>query len=318
MQAHTCWEPQKQWFTDCRGSHGKEVGLWVGDSLPEEKHCSYPPLPTRFMKALILLFTLLRDGWVHSTCFLQSSCVCFSCPLPFSSISPFHSTCCGCWVGLRTLVAFHASNSLITHTHTHNCQLIAPQSSPPPLPLRKGEESQCFGYGWPELGYKVVLVLTVGWQLKFWGMVVHCHAVGACCGYFPASGWTYSCTLVRLRKRDENEWKAGEKAERGMEMCCIQTTEWHTSPRPVFQLRRAQDCSQTRLLQTAKQKESGEQNQWRRIGTLCSLCFGIQNQLETKPTAEAFLVEKGICSIFCFCQLKTSHVTSCFHWRILK
>lgn len=39
MQAHTCWEPQKQWFTDCTGSHGKKkAGPWFGDLLAAEKN----------------------------------------------------------------------------------------------------------------------------------------------------------------------------------------------------------------------------------------------------------------------------------------
>ncbi|KAM7388541.1 hypothetical protein PAMP_024708 [Pampus punctatissimus] len=37
------------------------------------------------------------------------------------------------------------------------------------------------------------------------------------------------------------------KSREGKEMCCIQTTERHTSQRPVFHLRQAQDLSQRRL-----------------------------------------------------------------------
>lgn len=70
---------------------------------------------------------------MRATCFLKSSCACTSCPLPFPSVSASHSTCCGCRVRLSTLEAFHASNSLITHTHrqspAHSSPIISSFSS---------------------------------------------------------------------------------------------------------------------------------------------------------------------------------------------
>ena len=130
---------------------------------------------------------------MHSTCFLQSSCACASCPLPFPSIAPSHSTCCGCRVGLSTPEAFHASNGVIahthmhTHTHTHTFASSKLPSHLLPSCLCRGESESVFWvFVWPELSYKVVSVLMVFRRLKFRCSVMHYHAARGD-GYFPAS-----------------------------------------------------------------------------------------------------------------------------------
>lgn len=130
--------------------------------------------PYSVMKGLILLLIPPRDGWMHSTCFLQSSCVCTSCPLPFLSIAPSHFTCCGCRVRLSALEAFsYFKQSNYTHIYTHNQQ------------LKRREESQCFGFGLFEGGLSSHGDLT---EVLVFSSVLQSNAVRDYCGYFPASG----------------------------------------------------------------------------------------------------------------------------------
>ena len=236
----------------------------------------------RVLFSFILLWE--TDGFTPPVFFRAAACA-----LPVFSHFPqsllSRSTCCGCLVGLSTLEAFHASNCLITHTQTDNCQRIASQSSPPPrLSLKK--TVSVLGLSGPS----VVTRWSRFSQLKLWRVAVYCHAARARRGYFPASAWTYSCTLVQTK---EKRWRKGRE---GTDMWCIQTTEWHTSQRPVFQLRRAQDHSQRRLVHTVEQKEESRGEG----GAVSSGCFGTQNQPETKPAVDARRVEKGICGIFLF------------------
>lgn len=115
MQAHICWQSEKQWFAH-RWSYGNKAGLWLGDLLLEEreKHCSYPLLHLLFFisSLIFILFFLIPwgEGWMHSTCFLQNSCMHTSCSHSSLPTSFSQSTCCGCLVGFSTPEAFQATH----------------------------------------------------------------------------------------------------------------------------------------------------------------------------------------------------------------
>lgn len=165
-----------------------------------------------------------------------------------SSPSPSHSTCCGRLVGLSP-EAFHSSYSLITHPHRRLLTHSSPSSSvytqvSASFSMQQRsetrEEKLCFGSGW--LGYKAVLVLTVDW-------LVYCSPL-------PCSEtllWVFPSLCVNLQPHSgqivENSWiKSRGESRKGMEMCCVQTTERHASWRSAPAA--AANCSQSRLVPT--------------------------------------------------------------------
>lgn len=57
-----------------------------------------------------------------------------------------------------------------------------------------------------------------------------------------------------------------------------------------------------------------EGNRWRRGRTVCTQCLGIQKNIWNKAHSGSISQGKRhLQNFFCFCQLKTSNVTSCFH-----
>lgn len=135
-----------------------------------------PPILALFVKS----FTPRRDGWIRSTCFLQSSCVFTSLPLDPPAV--------GVWWGPGTLEASHASNSLITHTlPPHNFPIISSPSSslyqptsPPPFACE----------------------INIGRERSCCCVTVNSPPVRDCCGYFP-NIWT------------NQQLHAGQTKERG-------------------------------------------------------------------------------------------------------
>lgn len=135
----------------------------------QKKHFSLLLFFADFFKSFILLFTPRRDGWTHSTCFLQSSCVCsLQFHLLWASDGAQHP---------RGVSCFRQSNytrrQLPTHSFTnlflpfflclHKCPLIFARS--PRSQGMEEEERQCCWSGRPSFGLHGGLASHVGLEL---------------------------------------------------------------------------------------------------------------------------------------------------------
>lgn len=72
-----------------------------------------PPLLHLLTHFYTLFLIPWGEGWMHSTCFLQNSCMHTSCSHSSLSTSFSQSTCCGCLVGFSTPEAFQATQTHI-------------------------------------------------------------------------------------------------------------------------------------------------------------------------------------------------------------
>lgn len=97
----------------------------------------------------------------------------------------------------------------------------------------------------------------------------------------------------------EKRWEWIKTGNRQRGNGCIQTTEWHTSPRPVFQLWWAQDHSQRRLMQTMRQKKRGESVEERK-NSLYSMFGNTKKHLKQSPQWKHFTRKKASPEFFWF------------------
>lgn len=190
---------------------------------------------------------------MHSTCFLQSSCVCTSCPLPFPYIPPSPSTCCGCLLRLSTLEALHASNSLTAHTQTIASSKLHNGLLPLFFCLCTTIFHLTLHDAFLERGKISVNDFVIRWSsFSRWPWSCSVLVTGSFYGYFPASGWTYSCALVIPKNRD----RVNEKLEKTQK-----EWRWSVASRPQSDTLVRDQCSSCGMCRTTargqwcKQKE---------------------------------------------------------------
>lgn len=194
-----------------------------------------PPLLHLLTHFYTLFLIPWGEGWMHSTCFLQNSCMHTSCSHSSLSTSFSQSTCCGCLVGFSTPEAFQATH---THTNTH----------PNHLPFFLCLQTTNFNLPCMLQGFKNrVSVLDLAGLVTRWSwfsewrhlnipcIIVDCSAVQweVAVGISQPLG---EPTAALWSDEGKELHKTQGESSKGMEMCCIQTTQWHTSQRPMFQL----------------------------------------------------------------------------------
>lgn len=163
-------EPHKQWFEGCGGIHGpKDRPFFRVSLLQRQNRPLFSPTPPAAAQLFIQsrgcysLFLILRGRWIHSTCYLLSSCVCaharvcvrvhFLSSLFSSIILPLST----CWYG-RGFIPLEAWRYFVLQT----VLIVCVHTLPSRLLLTSRKDCSVLDLLLSCLGSTVVSVLTAG------------------------------------------------------------------------------------------------------------------------------------------------------------